>query len=59
MNAKTCGPEQRYSGSKSSSSSSISRRFVLCVCGDELLLMKSKSVRTPGRMFWRCSNWAC
>ncbi|KAJ1379766.1 hypothetical protein SESBI_46598 [Sesbania bispinosa] len=25
---------------------------------DELLLMKSKSERNPGRMFWRCPNWA-
>ncbi|KAJ1413013.1 Zinc finger, GRF-type [Sesbania bispinosa] len=57
MKVKTCGPEQRYSASKSSSSSSISRRL-FCACGDELLLMKSESVRNPGRMFWRCPNWA-
>ncbi|KAJ1438721.1 Zinc finger, GRF-type [Sesbania bispinosa] len=57
MKANMCGPEQRYSASKSSSSSSISRRL-FCACGDELLLMKSKSVRNSGKMFWRCPNWA-
>ncbi|KAJ1420646.1 hypothetical protein SESBI_14221 [Sesbania bispinosa] len=49
MKAKTCGPEQRYSASKSSSSS-ISRPL-FCACRDDLLLMKSKSERNPGRMF--------
>ncbi|KAJ1389233.1 hypothetical protein SESBI_38445 [Sesbania bispinosa] len=47
---------KRCSASKSSSSSSICRRMV-CACGDELNLMKSKSVRTPGKMFLRCRNW--
>ncbi|KAJ1427364.1 Zinc finger, GRF-type [Sesbania bispinosa] len=47
---------KRCSASKSSSSSSIYRRMV-CACGDELLIMKLKSARNPGRMFWRCHNW--
>ncbi|KAJ1381234.1 Zinc finger, GRF-type [Sesbania bispinosa] len=57
MKAKTCASEQRYSASKSSSSSSISRRL-FCACGDNLLLLKSSSQSNPGRMFWRCPNWA-
>ncbi|KAJ1385274.1 hypothetical protein SESBI_41790 [Sesbania bispinosa] len=47
MKAKTCASEQRYSASKSSSSSSISRRL-FCACGDNLLLLKSSSQSKPG-----------
>ncbi|KAJ1375566.1 Zinc finger, GRF-type [Sesbania bispinosa] len=44
------------SASKTSSSSFPSRR-TLCDCGEDLVLMTSKTVRNPGKKFWRCPNW--
>ncbi|KAJ1396467.1 hypothetical protein SESBI_32570 [Sesbania bispinosa] len=48
--------DKRTTSCKSSSSSSIARR-TLCDCGEEVALLKSKSTKNPGRMFWRCPNW--
>ncbi|KAJ1421162.1 Zinc finger, GRF-type [Sesbania bispinosa] len=48
--------EKRSTSCKSSSSSSTARRM-LCSCGEEVTLLKSKSAKNPGRMFWRCPNW--
>ncbi|KAJ1387956.1 Zinc finger, GRF-type [Sesbania bispinosa] len=42
-------------GSKSSSSF-CSRRNV-CHCGEDVVLMTSKTVSNPGKKFWRCLNW--
>ncbi|KAJ1418266.1 Zinc finger, GRF-type [Sesbania bispinosa] len=30
----------------------------LCKCGEQLLLLTSKTSNNPGRVFWRCRNWA-
>ncbi|KAJ1383954.1 Zinc finger, GRF-type [Sesbania bispinosa] len=48
--------EKRNSICRSSSSSS-SRRHRCCSCGDELALLRSKSIKNSCRMFWRCPNW--
>ncbi|KAJ1397535.1 hypothetical protein SESBI_31783 [Sesbania bispinosa] len=42
--------EKRSGSCRSSSSSSIARRM-LCSCGEEVVLLKSKSVNNLGRMF--------
>ncbi|KAJ1379354.1 Zinc finger, GRF-type [Sesbania bispinosa] len=44
------------SASKISSSSFPSRR-TLYDCGEDLVLMTSKTVRNPGKKFWRFPNW--
>ncbi|KAJ1377712.1 Zinc finger, GRF-type [Sesbania bispinosa] len=56
MKMKSYGAEKRPAACKSSSSSSIVRRMC-CACGEEVTLLKSKSIRNLGRMFWRCPNW--
>ncbi|KAJ1437339.1 hypothetical protein SESBI_03666 [Sesbania bispinosa] len=49
-------PTTRPSCSNSSASSSHCRAKT-CNCGDELLLLTSKTSSNPGRVFWRCRNW--
>ncbi|KAJ1396039.1 hypothetical protein SESBI_32868 [Sesbania bispinosa] len=49
-------PMKRPSSSKSFASSSHSR-VRSCDCGDELLLLTSKTSNNLGRVFWRCANW--
>ncbi|KAJ1389044.1 Zinc finger, GRF-type [Sesbania bispinosa] len=56
MKTKSYGVVKRSAACKSSSSSSIARRHY-CACGEEVTLLKSNSVRNPGRIFWRCPNW--
>ncbi|KAJ1377464.1 Zinc finger, GRF-type [Sesbania bispinosa] len=56
MKTKSYGVDKRSATCKSSSSSSTARRSY-CACGEEVTLLKSNSVRNPGRMFWRCPNW--
>ncbi|KAJ1377118.1 Zinc finger, GRF-type, partial [Sesbania bispinosa] len=41
----------------SRSSSSLSRPRKSCRCGEQLLLLTSKTSNNPGRPFWRCRNW--
>ncbi|KAJ1434384.1 Zinc finger, GRF-type [Sesbania bispinosa] len=48
--------EKRSASCRSSSSSSIARRMLFS-CGEEVALLKSKSVNNPGRIFWICPNW--
>ncbi|KAJ1422248.1 Zinc finger, GRF-type [Sesbania bispinosa] len=53
---RTSGTRGRPSASMSCGSSSQSRSRT-CNCGDELLLLTSKTASNPGRVFWRCPNW--
>ncbi|KAJ1421259.1 hypothetical protein SESBI_13846 [Sesbania bispinosa] len=56
MKTKSYGAEKRDAAFRSPSSSSISRRSYYA-CGNELALMKSRSIKNQGRMFWRFPNW--
>ncbi|KAJ1398548.1 Zinc finger, GRF-type [Sesbania bispinosa] len=56
MKASRSHPTKRASSCKSFASSSYPR-CRLCKCGEELLLLISKTATNPGRVFWRCKNW--
>lgn len=56
MKASRSHPTKRASSCKSFASSSYPR-CRLCKCGEELLLLTSKTATNPGRVFWRCKNW--
>ncbi|KAJ1391366.1 Zinc finger, GRF-type [Sesbania bispinosa] len=47
--------QMKMAGSKSSSSF-CSRRNV-CHCGEDAMLMTSKTGSNLGKKFWRCPNW--
>ncbi|KAJ1434577.1 Zinc finger, GRF-type [Sesbania bispinosa] len=40
-----------------SSTSSSYPRFRRCRCGEKMILLTSKSLRNPGKNFWRCPFW--
>ncbi|KAJ1425370.1 Zinc finger, GRF-type [Sesbania bispinosa] len=46
---------KRQTASRSSSSSSHPVRA--CRCGEQLLMLTSKTSNNLGRAFWRCRNW--
>ncbi|KAJ1384465.1 Zinc finger, GRF-type [Sesbania bispinosa] len=56
MRSGFSNPHKKGSASKTSSSS-FQSPHTLCDCGDDLILMTSKTVSNPGKKFWRCPNW--
>ncbi|KAJ1438727.1 Zinc finger, GRF-type [Sesbania bispinosa] len=59
MKPSSSFPHKRMGSCNSSASSlqslSLGRR---CDCGKEVVLLTSKTHDNPGRLFWRCRNWA-
>ncbi|KAJ1395131.1 hypothetical protein SESBI_33658 [Sesbania bispinosa] len=56
MKGKASASEKRIGASKCSSSSSTSRRL-LYGCGEEVCLLRSRSIKNPRWFLWRCRNW--
>ncbi|KAJ1408207.1 Zinc finger, GRF-type [Sesbania bispinosa] len=60
MRSVVSAPKKRVPPAHSASSSSAAMtKNNICRCGAKVVLIKSKTVTNPGRMFWRCPFWRC